>query len=166
MLDTISKGIDAFSRKQGEVTSMLIIPLLLVVIYEVFMRYAFNQPTTWGFEMTGFLYGLHYMFGLSYTDVNDGHVRVDIFTARFSKKTQYIIGIVTILLLFMPVMTPMVIWATKYAITSVANLERNSTSWAPPIWPYKCLMALAFFFLWLQGLSNLLKNIRGLRSQN
>jgi len=148
MLETIGKGIDAFSRKQGEITSMLIIPLLLVVIYEVFMRYAFNQPTTWGFEMTAFLYGLHYMFGLSYTDVNDGHVRVDIFTARFSKKTQYVISIVTILVLFMPAMTPMVIWSTKYAISCVANLERNSTSWGSPNWPMKCMMALAFFFLW------------------
>ncbi|MFP4031942.1 MAG: TRAP transporter small permease subunit [Desulfococcaceae bacterium] len=165
MLETIVKGIDAFSRKQGELTSMLIIPLLLVVIYEVFMRYVFNAPTTWGFEMTGFLYGLHYMFGLSYTDVNDGHVRVDIFTNRLPQKTQHVIGIVTLLVLFMPVMTPMVIWSAKYAITSVAGLERNPTSWGPPIWPLKCLMALAFFFLWLQGFSNLLKNIRGLRGQ-
>ena len=165
MLDTISKGIDTFSRKQGEIASMLIIPLLLVVIYEVFMRYAFNAPTTWGFEMTGFLYGLHYMFGLAYCDVYDGHVRVDIFTSRFSERTQNIIGIVTILVLFLPVMTPMFIWSVKYAITSVGQLERKSTSWGPPIWPLKCLMALAFGILWLQGLSNLFKNIAGLRGK-
>lgn len=165
MLKAISRGIDSLNRRQGEVTAMLIFPLLLVVIYEVFMRYVLNRPTIWGFEVTGFLYGLHYMFGLAYADVHDGHVRVDIFTSRFSGRVRNIIAIVTILLIFMPVMTPMVIWSVRYAAMSVSQLERNSTSWAPPIWPLKCLMALTFGLLWLQGLSNLLKHIAGLREK-
>jgi TRAP-type mannitol/chloroaromatic compound transport system permease small subunit len=165
MLTQISNGIDAFNRKQGDITSMLAIPLLVVVIYEVFMRYVFNAPTTWGFEMTAFLYGLHYMFGLAYTDVHDGHVKVDIFSSRLSGKGQATLGIMTLCIFFLPVMTCMTIWAVKFAITSIQGLERNSTSWAPSIWPYKSLMALTFFFLWLQGISNLIKNIQTLRGK-
>ena len=96
MLSTISNAIDRFNDKEGEITSMLIYPLLVIVIYEVFMRYVFNAPTSWGFEATTFLYGVHYMFGLAYTDVHDGHVKVDIFTARMSKRLQAIIGIFTL----------------------------------------------------------------------
>ena len=162
MLNILPKTIDAFNNKEGEVTSMLIYPLLVIVIYEVFMRYVFNAPTSWGFEATTFLYGVHYMFGLAYTDVHDGHVKVDIFTARMSKRTQALIGILTNCTIFLPVFTCMAIWAVKFAITSTAGLERNSTSWAPPIWPFKIIMAMTFIFLLLQGVSNLLKHIRAL----
>ena len=38
--------------------------------------------------------------------------------------------------------------------------EVNSTSWAPPIWPFKLIMAFCFFLLLMQGVSNVLKSIR------
>ena len=160
MLETIQKAIESFSNKQGEWTSLLIIPLLLVVIYEVCMRYLFNAPTIWGFETTTFLYGMHYMFGLSYTDVTGGHVKVDIFTSRASSKVQTILSILTTLVMFIPVMLCMTIWSFKFALTSIEGLELNSTSWAPPIYPFKSIMALTFLFLLLQGIANLIRDIR------
>ncbi len=160
MFAKISRGIDWFNTKQGDWTALLILPLLGVVLYEVMMRYGFNAPTVWGFEMTGFLYGMHYMFGYSYTDVKDGHVRVDIFTSMTSKKTQALIGALTTLVMFLPVMICMTIASAKYALYSVETLERGSTSWAPPIYPYKIIMALCFFLLLLQGLSNLIKYLQ------
>ena len=160
MLETIQKAIESFSNKQGEWTSLLIIPLLIVVIYEVCMRYLFNAPTIWGFETTTFLYGMHYMFGLSYTDVTGGHVKVDIFTSRASSKVQTILSILTTLVMFLPVMLCMTIWSFKFALTSIEGLELNSTSWAPPIYPFKSIMALTFLFLLLQGIANLIRDIR------
>jgi TRAP-type mannitol/chloroaromatic compound transport system permease small subunit len=159
MLASISKGIDAFNIKEGEISSLLAIPLLAVVIYEVFMRYVFNAPTIWGFETTTFIYGIHYMLGYAYTDVLDGHVKVDIFTARLSRKGQAWMGMITTLVIFLPVFTCMTIWSFKYAMASIQGLEANSTSWAPPIYPFKAIMALCFLFLLLQGISNLIKYI-------
>jgi len=160
MLTKISNTIDAFTTRQGEITSMLIFPLLGVVVYEVIMRYGFNAPTTWGFEATAFIYGMHYMFGISYTDVRKGHVQVDIFTSLAPRRVQAGISALTTLIFFMPVMTCMTIWSTMFAITSVQGLERNSTSWAPPIYPFKIIMAICFFFLLLQGISNLIKELQ------
>jgi TRAP-type mannitol/chloroaromatic compound transport system permease small subunit len=152
----------ALSRKEGEITSFLIYPLLLVVFYEVLMRYVFNAPTTWGFEVTTFLYGLHYMFGFAYTDVHNGHVKVDIFTSLLSSRRQTLVSILTNLVMFMPVTACMTIWSIKYAWTSTVEMEVNPTSWAPPIWPIKILMALCFLFLLLQGIANLIKDINTL----
>lgn len=162
MINNITKYIDTFNTRQGEVTSMLVIPLLGVVIYEVFMRYVFNAPTVWGFEVTAFLYGMHYMFGMSYTDVMDGHVKVDIFSSRMPPRAQAILGIVTTCIFFLPVIACMTIFSFQFAFTSIDGWERNSTSWAPLIWPYKTVMAITFFFLLLQGISNLLKFISAL----
>jgi len=163
MLESISKGIERAIDKEGEVSALLILPLVIVVIYEVIMRYVFNAPTIWGFELTTFLYGVHYMLGLGYTELYGGHVRVDILTSRLSEKTQAVLAIVTTLVIFLPVMTLMTIWSFKYAITSCVGLECNPTSWAPPIYPIKLLMAASFFLLWLQGVAGLLKNIEKVR---
>ncbi len=166
MLNRISKAINGFNNKQGEVSSILVIPLLAIVIYEVFMRYVFDSPTSWGFEATTFIYGIHYMFGLAYTDVHDAHVKVDIFTSRASEKAQAIIGIITTLILFLPVSICLVLWTTKFAWVSFLGRELNSTSWAPPIYPFKIIMALTMFFLLAQGFSNLIKYVMILGNKN
>ncbi len=155
----IAKGIDWFNNKQGQITSMLCLPLLGVVVYEVILRYGFDAPAIWTFEATAFIYGMHYMFGLAYTDVHDGHVRVDIFTAQAPKKVQAAINALTNMVLFLPVMTCLTIYTGKFAWDSTVMLEHNSTSWAPAIYPYKIIMALCFLFLLLQGVSNLIKDL-------
>ncbi len=165
MLEKISSMIDTFNRREGEWSALLILPMTAVVLYEVIMRYVFDAPTIWGFEATTFLYGVHFMLGLAYTDVTDGHVKVDIFTARAKPRTQAVIVILTNLVIFLPVFSCMTIWAWKYAITSTVQHELNSTSWAPAVWPFKLIMAVSFTFLLMQGVSTLLKAIHSLRRQ-
>ena len=163
MLETVSNTLERIIKKEGDVTSLLVYPLLIVVVYEVFMRYVFNAPTTWGFEATTFIYGLHYMFGLAYTDVYDGHVKVDIFTNLASDKVQAVLRVLTNAVFFMPVIGCMALWSIKFAYVSTMGGEVNSTSWAPPIWPLKILMALCFIFLLMQGIANLIKDINALK---
>jgi len=162
MLNSTINAIDFLIEKQGRLSSFLIYPLLLIVIFEVIMRYAFNAPTSWGFEATSFAYGLHFMLGLSYMERHSGHVRVDILASRLSPKVQSYLGLLTYLVIFVPVYTLMTVSAFKYAYVSTVARELNSTSWAPPIWPIKIFMALSFFFLLVQGLSTLLKHLRTL----
>jgi len=162
MLQKLIKAIDKLIDKQGEITSFLVYPLVGIVLYEVCMRYVFNAPTIWGFEATAFAYGLHYMFGLSYTERHGGHVKVDILTSRLSARTQAILGVLTYALIFLPVYFFMTVGSIKFAYTSFASNELNSTSWAPPIYPFKILMALCFLFLLLQGIASLMKHIQTL----
>ncbi len=160
MFSKIAKSIETFITKQGEITSMLIFPLLGVVIYEVIMRYGFNSPTTWAFEATAFLYGMHYMFGISFTDVKNGHVRVDIFSSLAPKKIQAALGALTTLIFLLPVMIFMTYSSFTFAWTSLQGLEKNPTSWAPIIFPFKFVMAFCFLFLLLQGVANLIKDLQ------
>jgi len=165
MLDKISSAIDRFNTKQGQLSALLALPLLLVVVYEVVMRYIFNAPTVWGFEATTFLYGVHFILGLAYCDILGGHVRVDVFTARLPAKTQGVIGLLTNLVFFMPVMVLMTVFSWRYAFASILQGELNPTSWAPPVYPFKTLMAVGFSFLLIQGFSNLIHNIRVLQGK-
>ena len=157
MLKHIARGIDRFNKVQGEVSSLLILPLLFVVIYEVFMRYIVNRPTQWGFEVTTFLYGVHYMLGLAYTERYNGHVQVDIFIARLPPRLHALMQIIAYLVLFLPVMLGLTIWSYKFAWVSWLGREKSWTSWAPPLYPIKFLMFLCFLFLLLQGVSVVIK---------
>lgn len=165
-MQNISRAIDALNEKTGLYSSYLIIPLIVAVIYEVFMRYVFNAPTSWGFEMTTFLYGMHYMLGLGDAHRTNTHVCIDIFEARMQPKNRTILRIITNLVLFVPIMGCMAIWSVKYAATSWAQWEHASSSWAPAVYPYKTIMAIGFILFFLAGVSKLLQDFNSLRSHN
>jgi len=159
MLKHVSRGIDRFNKVQGEISSLLILPLLVIIIYEVFMRYVINRPTVWGFEVTTFLYGIHYMLGLAYTERYNGHVQVDIFVTRLPPKIQACVQIFTYLVLFLPVVLGLTVWSYRFFWTSWLGRERSWTSWAPPLYPVKFLMFLCFLFLFMQGISMVIRQI-------
>ena len=165
-MQTISRAIDALNEKIGLYSSYLVLPLIGVVVYEVFMRYAFNAPTSWAFEMTVFVYGVHFMLALGDTHRANGHVQIDIFESRLKPMNRTRLRIITNLFLFIPTMGCMMIWSVKYAITSWSMFEHASSSWAPAIYPYKTIMAIGFVLFFLAGVSKLLQDFSTLRSSN
>ena len=46
---------------------------------------------------------------------------------------------------------------------SWGDRELSWSSWQPKIYPYKAMMALGFILFFLQGISNLIKDIGALR---
>lgn len=162
----LEKGINGLNENVGNYSSFLIIPLILVVVYEVIMRYVFNAPTVWAFEATTFLYGVHYMMGLGYTHKHSGHVAIDVFESRLAKKPRTTLRVITNLVIFIPTVGLLTTWSILLAATSWHNWEKASSSWAPPIYPFKTIMAIGFMLLFLQGVSKLIGDIRELRGSN
>ncbi len=162
----IEKSIDGLNEKIGYFTSFLVVPLVLVVAYEVVMRYAFNAPTVWVFEATTLLYGTHFMLGIAYTHKYNGHVAIDVFEARLPEKPRTILRLIVNLILFLPTVGMLAIWSIIYASDSWANWERASTSWAPPLYPFKTLMAIGFILLLLQGVAKWIHDFRSLKEQS
>lgn len=161
----IEKSINGLNEKVGYYTSFLIIPLVLVVAYEVLMRYAFNAPTVWVFEATTLLYGTHFMIGIAYTYKHNGHVSIDVFEARLKGRTRTILRLIVSLIMFIPTIGLLSIWSVIYASDSWHNWEHASTSWAPPLYPFKTLMAIGFILLFLQGVAKMIQDFRSLNEQ-
>lgn len=157
---SLTKFIDLIVEKQAEFFSLSMVILVLLVCYEVVMRYFFNAPTIWGLEFTTFIFGVHFVMGFGYTELYQGHVRVDIFSSKLPQKVQDLIHIVLTTCITLPFVALLGIWAWDNAITSTKMVEKLSSAWAPPIWPVKLLMAMGFTFLFLQVLSNLIKRIQ------
>lgn len=163
-MQQIASFFDALNEYVGRYTAYLVLPLIGVISYEVVMRYLLNAPTAWAFEMTTFLYGVHFMLALGYTHKYNGHVSIDVFEARLAHRPRTILRIITNLVVFIPTIGLLAAWSVIYASTSWQYTERASSSWGPAIYPYKTIMAIGFILFLLQGVAKLIQDFRSLRS--
>lgn len=159
----IDGAIDTLNEKIGYYGSYLVLPLIIVVVWEVFMRYVFNTPTSWAFELTVFLYGLHYSFALAYAHKHDTHVSIDVFESRLSERSRLRLRVITNIVLFLPTVSLLTYHTGILAINSWQQWEQASSSWAPALYPYKTLMAIGFLLFLLQGLAKLIQDVRALK---
>jgi TRAP-type mannitol/chloroaromatic compound transport system permease small subunit len=157
MLKKFVRAVDALNTYVGRVTAWFLVPLTLVVFYEVAMRRLFNAPTSWAFEVTVYLYGFHYMMAMGVTLLHDKHVRIDIITLQLSPRAQLILRLLTYWLIFVPFVGAMLYAATHYAATSWAQWEHSWSAWKPPLYPYKTVMPVSLFLLFIQGFANFIR---------
>ena len=128
------------------------------------MRYGFDAPTSWAFELTVFLYGVHYSLALAYAHKHNTHVAIDVFEARLRERPRLILRIFTNLVLFIPTIGLLTYYSCIMAATSWQQWEHASSSWAPAVYPYKTLLAIGFVLFLLQGVAKLIQDIRSLKT--
>jgi len=162
MFEKIAKGIDCLNEKVGFYNSYMILPLLGVIVFEVFMRYALNAPTIWAFEVTVFLFGVHYSLVFGYAHKYGVHVNIDVIEKALKPRTRLKLRIITHALMFLPTIGLIAIWACIQAYDATLVNDMASSTWAPRIWPFKIIMAIGFVLFWLQGISQIIKDVREL----
>ncbi len=94
--------IDRFILGVGSVLSWGAVILIAVIILQVVLRYGFRHGLVVLEEAQWHLYAVGVMFGLSFAQVKDSHIRVDILHMRFSERTQRIFEILGIVFLLLP----------------------------------------------------------------
>lgn len=151
--------IDGVSEWTGRFTAWLIVPLILIISYEVFVRYAFNAPTIWAFEMQFMLYASSFMLGAAYTLLYGEHIRTDILYNRWSVRWQGILDATLYLLFYFPGIA-LFLWAGwDFAYRSWVIRELSEFSpWRPPVYPLKMAIPLTAALLFLQGISEFVKS--------
>jgi TRAP-type mannitol/chloroaromatic compound transport system permease small subunit len=135
-----------------------VVPLIVASCYEVFSRYVLDTPTLWAFELGYMVMGAHFLIGYAYTLREREHVRVDIFYARFSPKTQALIDALTYVVLLLPLAAWLSIAFGEKVALAYASQERSGMSaFNPVIWPFRLVMCAAFVLLALQTLAQLIR---------
>jgi TRAP-type mannitol/chloroaromatic compound transport system permease small subunit len=135
----------------GSMTSYLVLAIIGITVFEVIMRYCFNNPTVWVHETSEMLFAVMFLIGGSYTVIYDGHVRVDIFYNRLSNKKKMGAEILT-LIFFMLYLSVLTYQGTIMAIESCRQFERSQTPFGPYIFPVITLVPIASFLMLLQGI--------------
>ena len=75
-------------------SGLVLVSLVLLILTEIFIRYAFDMSTMIADEYSGYLYLASIFLGLAYTFNEKAHIRINIVTSRLSKKANRLIDII------------------------------------------------------------------------
>jgi TRAP-type mannitol/chloroaromatic compound transport system permease small subunit len=150
--------VDKISTFVGQAFSWLIVTLTLMISWEVFSRYALDQPHAWAFDVMIQQYGTLFMMAGAYTLAKAGHVRGDVLYGFFEPRTQATIDLILFILFFIPGVVALTYAGFYYAAESWSmNEHSNITANGPPIYPFKTMMPLAGAFLLVQGVIEIIR---------
>ena len=151
--------IDNINIKVGKTVSWFTFLLVLITIYDVLMRYVFKAGTIWIQEAEWHLFAANFMLAGGWTLLRNGHVRVDLFYAKFSAKTKALIDLLGTLFFLLP-FCALIIWAsTPFVIASWAMLEGSpDPGGLPALYILKTVIPVTFILIGIQGISLMVKN--------
>lgn len=158
-LDWFLLVVETVNKWVGRVISYAVPLLMLIASYEVVMRYGFNAPTIWAWDINKQLFSLIVFLGAGYTLLKNGHVSVDIFYAKWSGRKKAVMDVITfpVFLIFTGIL---LFTLGEFVLVSIEEREVMSTAWAPPFYPLKTAVFIGVFLLFLQGVGSFLKNLR------
>jgi TRAP-type mannitol/chloroaromatic compound transport system permease small subunit len=152
-------AIDRMNEWVGRLWGALILVVTVVVIYEVVARTFFGKATIWANETTIYLSAMVYLLGGGYGLKHRRHVRIDVLYQLFSAAAQRRLDILAFVFFFGYVGA--LVWVgAEMAWASFQLREGTGTPWDPAIWPVKAAIPIAGVLLLLQGIVNLLREMR------
>lgn len=144
----------------GKAFAWAIMVMAFGVGYEVFVRYALRDPTSWAFDLSYMMYGSLFMMGGAYTLSQDGHVRGDFLYRLWKPRTQGTVELVLYFLFFFPGIIALIAAGWKYASRSLGYLEVSVMSPANiPIFQFKLIIVAAGVLMLIQGVARVFRCI-------
>ncbi len=155
--------VERISGGFGLLGALIVAPLVVATVYEVFSRYLFNAPTIWAYELGYMAMGTNFLLGSAYTLRERGHIRIDVAYSQFSPRVQALIDVIGYVFLFLPVAWWLSWGLWKYGYNAYLSGETSGESaWNKIIWPFRLVFFLGFLLLALQGTAELIKALRTL----
>lgn len=153
-------AVDKLSTLVGKAFSWLILVLTLMITWEVFSRYALDNPHPWAFDVMSMMYGTLFMTAGAYTLSQNGHVRGDVLYGFFPPRLQAGLDLALYILFFIPGVVALVWAGYNFAAESWAiNEHSNVTANGPPVYPFKTIIPIAGAILLAQGLVEIVRCI-------
>ena len=146
LLDSFVNITDKIVVIGGHVAAALIVIILFLTMYEITLRYVFNDAPMIADEIAAYMLVAVVALGLSYRWREGGHVRVEALVSRLPAKAQYWLRLFTL-----TVTLSFSVLATIGAFTVIGrtmqyNLMSNSWLRIPIIWP-QLFIPLGFILL-------------------
>jgi len=157
--------VDRFSTAIGKAFGWYILIMTFGTSYEVFVRYALNNPTIWAYDLSYNMYGALFVMAGAYTLSRNAHVRGDVIYRMWPPRTQATIDLLLYFLFFYPGVLALTFAGFRYAGESWRYHEVSVYSPSDiPIYPLKTLIPIAGATLLLQGLAEVFRCIICLRT--
>jgi TRAP-type mannitol/chloroaromatic compound transport system permease small subunit len=151
-----SRLIDPLLIRIGEAASWLWLLLLLIIVGNVVLRYAFGEGRIELEEIQWHIYSLGFLLGLSYAFQADAHIRVDVVSERLHVRTRAWLELYGLLLGLLPFIVLFLIHGLPFVQQSWAVGEVSQSAGGLPYrWLIKAVLPLSFLLLLLAAWSRL-----------
>jgi TRAP-type mannitol/chloroaromatic compound transport system permease small subunit len=147
--------VDAISTFIGKAAAWAVVGLTVLISWEVFSRYALNNPHAWVLDAQIMLYGTLFMLAGGYTLSKNGHVRGDVLYGFFSPRAQASVDLLLYIVFFLPGVVAITWAGWTYAQESLAIREQTFSATPLPLYPFKFVIPLAAAVLLMQGLAEI-----------
>jgi len=156
---TLADGIDAVMRGIGEWIAWLALAMVLVTFAVVLLRYAFDLGSISLQESVTYMHAVLFMLGIAYTLGRNGHVRVDIFYERLSRRGRAWVDLIGTLVLLFPVCV-LILWLGWDYVAESWRVQEASreAGGIPAVYLLKTLILIMPVLLMAQGLAQALRN--------
>jgi TRAP-type mannitol/chloroaromatic compound transport system permease small subunit len=158
LLNTIADIVDRVNAAIGRAVAWLVLAVVLLQFTLVVARYLFGIGSIWLTEAVIYGHATLLMLAAAWTLKSGGHVRVDIFYADASPRTQAKVDLLGALLLLLPFALTLVWLSMPYVARSWAVLERSQeASGLPLVYGLKTLIPAFAVLMALQGVTQAIR---------
>jgi TRAP-type mannitol/chloroaromatic compound transport system permease small subunit len=168
-LTHVATALETLVEWVGRAVAWLVVVLVLITVYDVVMRYAFQQGSVAIQELEWHVFAAIFLLGGAYTLRHDGHVRVDIFyrSHKLSERTRAAIDLAGTVFFLLP-FSALMVWSSLAFVG--AAFTHNEMSPDPGglsyRWLAKALIPVGFALIFLQGIAQILRACRVAQEQN
>lgn len=159
----LSRGIDAFTRWTGKRLAWLILVAVIISAVNAVVRKTFDVSSNSWLELQWVLFSIVFLLCSPWTLLDNEHIRIDIFNSMMPKKARNLIDIIGHAFFLLPLTIVMMITGVPFFQRSFDLNEQSGNAGGLPQWPAKSLIMVAFAFLFVQGISELIKRIAVMR---
>ena len=148
--------VDAFTWRFSRIAMVLPGLIVIIMMYEVFMRYVLELPTNWVNEMSLWMGGWVYLLAGIYAMQQRSHIRITMLYDVVPRWLRRFFDVLSTLLIILWVAAT--IWGGfNEAWEALITWERFDSAWAPPIPAItQPLVLLITLIVGIQAVSNLI----------
>ncbi len=155
----LARAIDQLNGAIARTVGWALLVAVVICTGNALLRYSLNLSSNAWLEIQWYLFAAMFMLATAHTLQRDEHVRIDVITSHFSRRTQIWIDLLGFLLFLLPVALLILYYATPFALLSLRSAEMSSNAGGLIVWPAKLLVPLGFLLLILQTLAEIIKRI-------
>jgi TRAP-type mannitol/chloroaromatic compound transport system permease small subunit len=155
----LSAAIDWLNSRIGKTLAWLIMLVVAVSAINAIVRKLFDTSSNAWLELQWVLFGAVFLLCSPWTLLSNEHVRIDIVNNLLPKSARNVIELIGHVLFLLPLTIIMVVTSVPFFLRSFRLNEQSMNAGGLPQWPAKSLIMIGFAFLFLQGLSELIKRI-------
>jgi TRAP-type mannitol/chloroaromatic compound transport system permease small subunit len=160
---TLSRLIDRTTEWIGRWVAWLVLAAVLISALNAAVRKAFNTSSNAYLEIQWYLFAAVFLLAAGYTMLRQGHVKIDVISGRFSKRTQIWIDVIGLTCFVLPLVYVVIHLSLPLAVRAYVMNEYSSNAGGLIRWPVFALLPLGFALLGIQAISELIKRVAFLR---